>query len=465
MSNSEELPPTESPQHSGQNWLARIRSRLRIAFTRKGAGIVLKACLVGVSRAGWAAAGIVILAAFVHSMTSEIISVDTISVPRIFSDSGFSSDVASQRLRDALTRFAQRTGSRMQSPFVSLTSELPKITVPKVDVSLDTVTTLIRKLFHIGNTRNISGEFVLQGDTVWLRLRKDGQEIFTGTTTGFDPSKLDRLLDVAAPSIVREIRPYLIASAAYNDNPDGAFEMTEDIITRLPSSDINVAWSLVLQGKYYLDRNKPDLAEPRLRKAIYLNSSIPAAHFGLAIALEKQGKKDGAIAEYRLTIELQQSDALARNNLGVLLQDQKQIDAAITEYRRAIAWDPFYAPAHNNLGSALKEKGQVQEAIMRYRRAIDIDQTYTRARYNLGVILKELGKSDEAIAEFRRAIEDSPNDVPSRIGLARTLLDLRKLDEALKEYELVLRIEPNNKLARGDIEQLRDFAPDGNSKR
>jgi len=454
-SNAEQSIPAESPEQPGPNWFARARKRLRSVFTWKGAGIVLKACLVGASRAGWAVAGVVILAAFVQSMTSEIISIDSISVPRTLSDGGFSSDVASQRLRDALTRFAQRTGSRMQSPFVALSSELPKITVPKVDISLDTVTTLLRKLFHLGNTRNVSGEFVLQGDTVWLRLRKDGQEIFTGTTTGFDPPKLDGLLDAAAPSIIQEIRPYLIASATYNDNPDRALEMAEDIITRLPSSDINVEWSLVLQGKYYLDRNKAELAKSCLRKAIHLNSKNPAAHYSLAIALAKQDKEADAVVEYRRAIELQPSDALAHNNLGVLLQKQKQTDAALVEYRRAVAWDPLHADSHNNLGSALKAKGQVKEAMARYRRAIEVDRTYAPARYNLGVILKEQGKSDEAVAEFRSAIEYAPKDVLSRIGLARTLLDLKRPDEALKEYEIVIAIDPNNQLARLDIEQLR----------
>lgn len=465
-SNSDELILASLPKQAEPSWLARAQRRLRTILTWKGITAVFKACVVGVSRAGWAIAGIIVLATFVQSMTSENVSIDSISVPRTLSDSGFSSEVASLRLRDALIRFAQRSGSHMQSPHVALTSELPKMTIPKVDISLDTVTALIRKVLNLGNTRSISGEFILQGDTVWLRLRKEGQEIFTGKTTGFDPTKLDSLLDTAAPSIVQGIRPYLLAAATYNDSPDRAFEMAEEIIARLPSSEIDVQWSLVLQGKYYLDRREAARAETYLRKAIRLNSRNPAAHYGLAIALEQQDKTVAAIVEYRRTIELQPSDALAHNNLGVLLQKQNDIDAAIAEYRRAVAWAPLYAASYNNLGSALREKGQIQEAIAKYRRAIEIDGMYARARYNLGVILKEQRKGDEAIAEFHRAIESSPNDVPSRVGLARTLLDLKKFDEALKEYELIVVIDPNNEAARRDLEQLRIYyTADGISKR
>jgi hypothetical protein len=47
---------------------------------------------------------------------------------------------------------------------------------------------------HAVECANLSGEFVLQGDIVWLRLRIDGQEIFTGKS-GLDLTRLDELLD------------------------------------------------------------------------------------------------------------------------------------------------------------------------------------------------------------------------------------------------------------------------------
>jgi Tfp pilus assembly protein PilF len=462
-SNAEASSPPESPQQTGRSWLARARRRLRSVFTWKGAVLVLKTFLVGASRIGWAAAGILILATFVQSMTSEIVSIDTISVPHTFADSGFSSDVASQRLRDALMRFTQSTGSSMQSPVVALTSELPKITVPKVDISIDTITTLLRKLLHLRSARNISGEFLLQGDTVWLRLRENGEELFTGTTSGFDPAKIDTLLDAAALNVLRKMTPYLGASATYKDDPDWAFELADGIVSRLPSSDINVQWSLILQGKYFLDRQQAGRAETYLQKAVSLNPKNPAAHFNLAIALENQGNASQAIAEYHRAIEIQPSDALAYNNLGKLLQKQHEVDAAIAELHKAVARDPFNAVAQNNLASALEEKGHAQDAMARYRWAIKLDPNYGKAHYNLGILLRDQGKNEEAMAEFRRAIENSPNDALSHVGLARTLLGAMKNAEALKEYDRALAIDPSNEIARHDRDSLRTYlADDGN---
>ena len=462
-SNAEESGLQESPKRVGESWLVRARRRLRGVFTWKGAGLVLKTCLVAASWLGWAAAGILVLAAFVQSMTSEIVSIETISVPHTFADSGFSSDVASQRLRDALMRFTQSTGSSMQSPAVALTSELPKITVPKVDISIDTVTTLLRKLLHLRSARNISGEFLLQGDTVWLRLRENGEELFTGTISGFEPAKIDSLLDAAALKVLRRTTPYLEASATYKDDPNWAFELADGIVSRLPSSDVNVQWSLILQGKYYLDRRQAKKAEAYLQKAINLNPKNSAAHFNMAIALASQGNAAKAIAEYHNAIEIQPSDALAHNNLGELLRELHEVDAAIAEFRTAIAWDPLNALAQNNLASALKEKGQIQDAMARYHRAIKLDPKYSKAHYNLGVLLREQGKNEEAMAEFRRAIENSPNDALSHIGLARSLLDAKKNTEAINEYDLALAIDPGNEIARRDRDSLRAYlSNDGN---
>jgi tetratricopeptide (TPR) repeat protein len=454
----------ESAKPLGPNWLARSRRILRQGFTWKGAVTALKACLIGASRLGWAALGIAVVVILAQSIITEVVNIEPISVPKLFVDSGYTSDVASQRLRDALTRFAKQTGSSMQSPHLALTSELPKITVPKVDISLDTATALVRNLLHLRNTHNVSGEFVLQKDTLGLRLRIDGQEIFTGTTTGFDLTKLDGLLDAAAPSVAREIRPYLIASATYKDDPDRALQMAQSIIARLPASDVNVQWSYILEGKYYLDRHNPIAAENSLRRAVKIDHTNAAAHYSLAVALENQNKIPDAIAEYHRAIEMQRDSAFAHNNLGQLLRKQQNIDAALSEYRLAIAWDPLYAAAHNNLGAALKEKGQVPEAIAAYRRAIEIDPSYNPAHYNLGATLKDQGDNEEAMAEFRLAIQCNPKDVLSHIGLANTLLKLDKFDEALKEYEIVIAVDPNNGMARGNIDFLRAHVVDENPR-
>jgi tetratricopeptide (TPR) repeat protein len=399
-------------------------------------------------------------------VSADFVSIEPISVPKIFAENGYTPDVASQRLRDALESFARNTGSSMQSPSLAVTSEFPKITVPKVDISVDTVAALIRNVFHIGSSRDISGEFVLQDNLVWLRVRLNGREVFA-SQNGVAPSKLDDLLSTAAPYIVQEVQPYLIATSFYKEgNPEKAIEIAESIISRFPESDINVQWSLVLKAKYFLELLEPKGAEAEalLRRVLDLNPRHEAAHYnlGVALALRALGSNiqaadnynNQAAEEYTRAIEIKPDDPLARNNLGLTLERLHKPDAAIAQYRLAIAFFPNYAVAYNNWGNVLKDQTKIDEAITKYRRALDIDPNYAAAHYNLGNALHELKRLPESVTEYRRAISINTRLVDAHISLANVLHEQKQTDEAMNEYNKTLEIDPSNKIAKISIERI-----------
>jgi tetratricopeptide (TPR) repeat protein len=430
-------------------------------FTLESIIPAFKACVVGASKLGWGLLGIAALVFIVRSITADVVTIEPISVPKAFAKNGYTADVASQRLRDALNNFAVRTGSSMQSPNLALTSELPKITVPKMEISLDTAAALVRELFHFGNSRDISGEFIQEDNLVWLRVRINGREVYS-SANGVDPKKLNDLLDAAAPKVIEDIQPYLVASALYKDNPEQALETADSIITRLPESNINVQWSLILEGNYFMDHGDFNKAETLLRKAIKLNSNNAAAHYNLGVVLMDRKITSEAITEYRRALRIDPSYALAHNNLGVALKGQGNTGAAMAEYRLAIAWSPRYAAAHSNLGVALQDQAKIDEAVNEYRRAIEIDSGYAPAHSNLAVLLQYQGKIDEAVNEYRRAIEIDSRSEAAHVGLANALRNQKKTDEAMIEYRRTLEINPNNAVARINIERINFEAADRN---
>jgi tetratricopeptide (TPR) repeat protein len=443
----------------------------------------------------WVFVGFLVLALVVRDFTADVLRIAPISVPKSFSDNGYTPEVASQRLRDEISKFGRNIGSSMQSPNLALQSELPKISVPKVDISLDTITSLVRGFFSYGDSRHISGEFVSHENRVRLRLRFNGKEIYT-SANGVDPAECDKLLAEAVPAVIQEIQPYLIASAMYSHDPEQAVQVADGIIVRLPESDVNVQWSMVLKGKYYLDHKEPSEAEALLRKSISLNFNNAAAHVNLGIALREQGKLVDAVTEYRSALRIDPGYARAHNNLGVALnelgatlKDKDKVEEAIAEYRRAIGFDLTLAAAHTNLGNALKNQGRNDEAVTEYRRALRISPNEAGVHNNLGVALKGLGKIDEAIAEFQLAVDfdtksavahDNLGDVLRHAGkteeaiaeyykaiasdpkyaaahdnLGNALKDEGKIDEAIIEYERALAIDPKDEIARINIERIK----------
>ena len=376
-----------------------------------------------------------------QSLSEELISIEPISVPKAFSENGYTPEVASSRLRDALIDFSKKAGTRMHDPSIALRGELPSIIVPKVELSLDTIASSVRKVLHFGNRRNISGEFTIRGNLLWLRLRVDGKHIYS-SLKGLDLESPDDLLAAAAPVIIDKIQPYFTASALYDTDPTQALEKADSIIARLPESDVNVRWSYILRGLYFTDHKDYVRAEEALRKAINLDWNNATAHYDLASALFEQGKVDDAIAEYRLAIKIDPNDADAHINLGTALYKRGKVDDAMAEYRLAIKIDPNEAGAHNNLGNALSQQGKGDDAMAEYRLAIKIDPNEAGAHINLGIALFQQGKVDDAIAEYRLAIKIDPNEAGAHNNLGNALFQQGKVRSMTPSPNIALPSRP-----------------------
>src|SRR5262245_36400807 len=68
----------------------------------------------------WTVAALVILAAVVQGIWDRRTSIDPISVPKAFAESGYTPEVASQRLRDAMRDYTKLANSSMRSPAIAL---------------------------------------------------------------------------------------------------------------------------------------------------------------------------------------------------------------------------------------------------------------------------------------------------------------------------------------------------------
>jgi len=419
----------------------------------------------------WILVAIVILFFVAQSFTGDVVTLEPLSVPKTFSESGYTAEVASQHLRDALNNFVENTGSGMQGPNLALRGELPTIIVPKVGLSVDAIVSAVRGLLHYGSHRQISGEFTVRGKLVWLRLRVDGRKVYD-SPRGVDPESPDELLAEATPSLIEEIRPYLVASSLYDSDPAQASEKAERIIARvsspetsrrLPESDGNVVWSYVLKGKYFIDElQEPVKAEEAFRKALKLDSRSWAAHNNLGSALMDQNKLADAIAEYRRAIEINSNYVGAHIGLGRALQKEGKLADAIAEYHRVLEIDSNDAIAHLNLGNALMDQNKLADATAEYRRAIEIKSNYVNAHIGLGNALAQ-GKLADAIAEYRRAIEIDPKHAFPRSWLKLTYaiahnnlgLALQRqgnLADAIAEYRRANEIDPQFERARTNLD-------------
>ena len=435
---------------------------------------------------------LVVLIIVYQGLTRRVTVVDTISVPRVLADRGYSQDVAAQRLRDALEKFSAPLKTAITTPDmtgseVALHAEQPDIVVPTVGISLDAVMSLLRSLLRSTRSQSMGGELTIDNNKLWLRLRLNGTEFYR-SKEGVDPENPDAVFTAAVPEIMRKISPFMLAQSLFDGKKvDEAFELSKWITTNRPENDWNVAYAYNLRGVILRLRKQYPAAEEELRKAMGADRQFDQPHITLGDLRKETGKLPEAVEEYREAMRINPDDSLAHNQLGIALGESGRVQDALQEFREASRLAPTRAVYHNNIGVVLHRQKDDDGAVAEYQRAIELNADYVLSRENLVVVLGarkdfagivtqakevirvdsnngrahntlanalgELGQNDEAIAEYREAARLDPRNVQPHIGLAHLLDKSGKQDDAIAELQAVLKIDPNNKTA---LDYLKD---------
>jgi tetratricopeptide (TPR) repeat protein len=138
-----------------------------------------------------------------------------------------------------------------------------------------------------------------------------------------------------------------------------------------------------------------------------------------AVYLQKRGRYEESIAQWRKVLELGQDEEMAHSNLGSLLlltghRDEAGMHlrkAAEMKLRKALETDAGSAPSHNSLGRVLLESGRVDDAMAQWQKALEIKPDYAQAHAGLGDALYARGKIAGALAHWRDAIRLRSNDL------------------------------------------------------
>jgi len=131
--------------------------------------------------------------------------------------------------------------------------------------------------------------------------------------------------------------------------------------------------------------------------------------------LLRQGKLDGAIAEYRTVIEAEPTDWNTANTLGDLYYRAKQIDKATAEYYR--------------IADHLAGEGFLPKAVALYKKILKIKPDEERAMWELGQISAKQGLLVDARMQYGAAAK-SRKARGDRRGEAEVLVKLGELDGA-----------------------------------
>jgi Tfp pilus assembly protein PilF len=174
-----------------------------------------------------------------------------------------------------------------------------------------------------------------------------------------------------------------------------------------PVALTGLTWLAWLQTSSWLN------TETLWRHALVVMPDNGVAHYNLGVLERERGHLDEAIWHYERALAASGnaersshlSPAIVHNALGVALERKGRGQEAIAQYREAIALRADLADAHTNLAMALLATGATAEAIEHFRKAASLPPEDANSHFRLAVALERSGQRAEALSEYRRALE------------------------------------------------------------
>ena len=163
------------------------------------------------------------------------------------------------------------------------------------------------------------------------------------------------------------------------------------------------------RGRIALLEGKPADASVEFRASLERQPNSVEAELGLAIALERLGRADGAEKAYQRAIEIQPGWWSTYSHLGVFRQHRGDFAGALESFREAARLSPDNTRVYENIGNVLQLLGRHDEAIREYERSIAIRPTAS-ALSNLGTCRFYVGRYGDAADAYGRAAALQPEN-------------------------------------------------------
>ncbi len=217
---------------------------------------------------------------------------------------------------------------------------------------------------------------------------------------------------------------------------DALIDMARQQIDKAPDS----AELHILFANLMLSSNQPEKALEAYKIAQELDPQNPRPYAMSALILNKQGKTEQAITEYKDLLAKQPDAIGAYMGLGAIYEQTGRADLAKEEYMKALKINQNFAPAANNLawmiadgpdpdlGEALRLAMTAKQELPNNPNIID----------TLGWVHYKRKSFSLARNEFAQAVEKDEKNPILRYHLALALYGEEKRAEAIKEMQKVV---------------------------
>jgi Flp pilus assembly protein TadD len=171
--------------------------------------------------------------------------------------------------------------------------------------------------------------------------------------------------------------------------------------------------------------------------AIQVTEGNFVAHDNLGVELDRLGRPEEALTEYRETLRIKPGDRYGEENFaqasfakGERLLGRGDLQGALAAFRDGLRYRPRNALALMSLGVALARSGQPVEAEKAFEDSLRSDASSVEAHYDLGLVQQALGAYSKALESFGAALRLKPEFGEAQAARAEVLYTLGRYREA-----------------------------------
>lgn len=332
---------------------------------------------------GIVAIGVII--GFIKEYQKDDLVIEPLLVYEDLKKQGFDGTVVCSNIMDKIAEIKEfaNTSKETQAFTKQNTVKPIQVRLPVVGsgFSLNTVYEQAKSIF--GKTpKTVSGSIMQYGKKVTINLHILGKTF--RETVDNDSTAVEKLIEFAATSIIKQTEPYLLAAYYVQKGQfDNAIEAARYCLVHEPKSDDK--WAYLIIGRAEFMRKNELSAVEYTKKALHLDKKFVNAYvnWGYMLQSSKKPNYDEAIKKYKTALEINPKYPIAYANWGLILEQQKKYKEALEKYKAAYTLEKDNKYTLHNIGIIYHHLQNYDAAIEWYRRSLDIDPTYIKPYWGI----------------------------------------------------------------------------------
>jgi len=204
-------------------------------------------------------------------------------------------------------------------------------------------------------------------------------------------------------------------------------------------------------GRLWIERNRPEKAEPELRKAIASDPEDAECYAFLALCLVQLDREKEAITEAERAIGLDPEWDLPYSVLASALAGLGKWRQAEQRILEAIELDPEESSYYGHLSLIYGGQKKWRKALEAAENGLELDPEDEQCINARASALIQLGETEDADLALESSLARDPEDSETHSLMGWSMLHRGEPDKAIEHYTEALKLDPQSDMARAGL--------------